>query len=238
MEKQHPNKQRLNKTISNAGTCSRREADERIFAGRVTVNGQVVLQPGQLVDATRDRVCVDGETIKQTQNKVYYLLNKPAGYLCSNKRLGTKQKLAIDLLPKSERLFTIGRLDKETDGLLILTNDGDFAHRAMHPSSNVEREYLLKAGEEITHTHLLALSAGTWVDGHFVKPKKVTKVRKGTVKICVSEGRKHEVRLLARNAGLTLRTLTRIRYGGLLLGALSPGSWRMMDETDCEALFS
>lgn len=231
-------KQRLNKTIAQAGVSSRRAAEELIFAGRVSVNGQITVKPQELVDPTRDRICIDGEPLKREPNKVYYLLNKPTGYLCSNKRLGNKQKLAIDLLPKTLRLFTVGRLDKETDGLLILTNDGDFANRAMHPSSNIEREYLAKTDEELTHAHLLALSAGTWVDGHFVKPTKVTKVRKGTVKICVKEGRKHEVRLLLQNAGLNLRTLTRIRYGGLLLGALEPGNWRFMSETDCEALFS
>lgn len=231
-------KQRLNKTLAQAGIASRRAAEELIFAGRVAVNKQIILQPQELVDPTRDRICVDGELIKQKQQKNYYLLNKPIGFLCSNKRLGPKQKLVIDLLPKNVRLFTVGRLDKDTDGLLIVTNDGDFANRAMHPSSNVEREYLAKTGEEITHAHLLALSAGTWVEGHFVKPTKVTKVRKGTLKICVSEGRKHEVRHLVRNAGLTLNTLTRIRYGGLLLGNLEPGEWRFMDEADCEALFS
>lgn len=231
-------KQRLNKTIAQAGVSSRRAAEELIFAGRISVNGEIALQPQLLVDPTRDRICVDGEMIKQKQHKVYYLLNKPIGFICSSKRLGPRQKLAIDLLPKSTRLFTVGRLDRETDGLLILTNDGDFANRAMHPSSNVEREYLAKTEEEITHAHLLALSAGTWVEGHFVKPAKVAKVRKGTVKICVNEGRKHEVRLLVRNAGLNLRALTRIRYGGLLLGNLEPGDWRFMDEIDCEALFS
>lgn len=231
-------KQRLNKTIAQAGVASRRASEDLIFAGRVTVNGEITVEPQHLVKPLHDRICVDGEPIKQKTQKVYYLLNKPVGYICSNKRLGPRQKLAIDLLPKTTRLFTVGRLDRDTDGLLIVTNDGDFANRAMHPSSDVEREYLVKAEEEITHEHLLGLSAGTWVEDHFVKPAKVTKVRKGTVKICVNEGRKHEVRLLVRNAGLTIRTLTRIRYGGLLLGQLQPGDWRFMDESDCEALFS
>lgn len=230
-------KQRLNKTLSCAGIASRRAAEELIFAGRVSVNKEITLLPQTLVDPTRDLIRVDGELIKKEPQKVYYLLNKPKGYLCSNKRLGPTQKLVIDLLPKQFRLFTVGRLDKETEGLIILTNDGDFAHRAMHPSSDVEREYLAKTDEEITHEHLLSLSAGTWADEHFVKPTKVLKVRKGTVKICVKEGRKHEVRLLLKNAGLHLRSLSRIRYGGLLLGNLEPGNWRFMNETDCDALF-
>ena len=229
---------RLSKVMAAAGVASRRACEELIFAGRVQVNGRVVLKPQHLVDATRDTIKVDGETIRAAETKVYYLLNKPVGYLCSHRRVGSKQKLVLDLLPKEQRLFTIGRLDRDTEGLLIITNDGAFAHQAMHPSSNISREYLVKTDRELLPEHLAAIAAGTWVEEVFVKPFSVKKVRKGTLKITVKEGRKHEIRLLIKAAGLQVKALTRVRFGGLLLGKLPLGAWRHLSEREREAIFS
>lgn len=230
-------KNRLSKILSAAGVASRRACEELIFEGRVEVNGEIVLKPQHLVDPDSDILRVDGERITKEENKVYYLLNKPVGYLCSNRRPGVNRKIIYDLIPNKQRLFTVGRLDRDTEGLIIITNDGAFAHRAMHPSSNISREYLAKTDQEITHEHLKTIAAGTWVDEAFVKPASVKKVRKGTVKIVVKEGRKHEVRLLLQAAGLEVRGLMRIRYGGLLLGKLPVGDYRVLSATDREAIF-
>lgn len=230
-------KKRLSKVMAAAGVASRRACEELIFEGRVQVNGRVILKPQHLVSAEDDAIKVDGERIRKSENKVYYLLNKPVGYLCTARRPGEKQRIVLDLVPQTERLFTVGRLDRDTDGLLLLTNDGTFAHRVAHPSSNIAREYLAKVDQEITLQHLQTMSAGTWVEEAFVKPVSVKKIRKGSVKIVVKEGRKHEVRLLLKAAGLDVRTLTRIRFGGLLLGRLPLGAYRNLSEDDRAAIF-
>lgn len=233
MEKKQIKQQRVSKVLAAAGVASRRACETLIFEGRVSVNGQVVLLPQTMVDSTKDRITVDGQPITKEQEKVYYLLNKPAGYLCTNRRNSSGAKLVLDLFsPASERLFTVGRLDKQTEGLLLVTNDGHFANQVIHPSRNVHKEYLAKTDEDITHDHLSAISAGTQVEGIFIKPVAVKKVRKGTVKITVAEGKKHEVRLLMEAAGLLVKSLTRIRIGNLVLGALPVGSWRPLTERE------
>ncbi len=223
-------KKRLSKTLSAAGIASRRAAEELIFSGRVLVNGEVVNLPQTLVDSQKDRIMVDGERIRGEERKVYFLINKPIGYLCTSAP-GTKSILNLFSHIKL-RLFTVGRLDKETSGLLLLTNDGAFANRVIHPSYNVTKEYLAKTGQEITPAHLEALSRGARVEGTFVKPVSVKKVRRGTVKIVVSEGKKHEVRQLLANAKLEVRELSRIRIGPLTLGSLPLGDYRELTEEE------
>src|SRR5262249_53449817 len=141
----------------------------------------------------------------------------------------SKSRLVLDLFEGvSKRLFTVGRLDKETTGLLIVTNDGTFANQVIHPSSNIHREYVAKTGQEITDQHLKTLSHGIEVEGCFVKPLKVRKVRRGTVKIIVGEGKKREVRALLEAVGLEVKELKRVRIGGLTLGTLPIGAWRTL----------
>lgn len=230
-------KQRLSKFMASAGIASRRACEELIFAGKVKVNGNVTLIPQTLVD-NNDSIYCEGKKVGTQESKVYYMLNKPRGYICSAK--GTQDsKLVLDLFEEVEqRLFTVGRLDKDTLGLLLVTNDGHFANRVIHPSNNISKEYLAKTDHEITPEHLAAISHGTLVEGVFVKPIRVTKVRKGTIKITVSEGKKREVRILLEAAGLQIRELTRIRIGGLLLGPLPVGSWRALSEKEREIIFN
>jgi 23S rRNA pseudouridine2605 synthase len=182
-------KKRLSKWLASAGVASRRACETLIFQGRVKVNGITVLQPQTLVDEN-DQMTVDGQPILGEEPKVYFILNKPPGYLCTTKRY-KESKLILDLFPEEkERLFTVGRLDKNTTGILLVTNDGHFANRVIHPSSNIHKEYLVKTDQEITHEHLVALSRGAIVEGTFVRPIKVQKVRKGTLKIVLLEGKK------------------------------------------------
>lgn len=229
-------KNRLSKLLAAAGVASRRACEELIFAGRVKVNGNVVKTPQTLV-SWADTLTVDDKAVSKPESKVYYILHKPEGYVCST-RSNAKSRLVLDLFEGiDERLFTVGRLDKDTKGLLIVTNDGHFANKVIHPSANIVKEYLAKTNNEITAEHLKAVSSGTLVEGIFVKPAHVSKVRKGTVKIAVKEGKKREVRLLLQNAGLGVIELTRIRIGGLHLGTLPEGSWRAMSEREKEMIF-
>lgn len=231
-------KKRLSKILAEAGVASRRAAEELIFQGRIQVNKEVVLVPQTLVDPREDSILVDGKPLILVEEKVYYLLNKPAGYICSNKA-ASKTKLVLDLFEgEPYRLFTVGRLDKETTGLLLVTNDGHFANRVIHPSSCIRKEYLAKTDCELSHEHLLAISEGTLVQGVFVKPLKVEKVRRGTLKITIGEGKKREVRLLLEAAGLNTLSLTRIALGGLRLGNLPVGAWRPLSEREKRAIFA
>lgn len=229
-------KNRLSKILAAAGVASRRACEEIIFAGRVTVNGAVVKVP-QTPVGFKDRIVVDGKPVEQAEEKKYYILNKPAGYLCTSKKMGSS-KIVLELFPDvKERIFTVGRLDKDTEGLLILTNDGHFAQKVIHPSSDIHKEYLVKTDHDITDEHLKAISTGTLVEGVYVKPVRITKVRKGTIKIVISEGKKREVRLLLAAAGLNVNSLSRIRIGSLQMGPLPVGQWREMTKRDRELLF-
>lgn len=229
-------KKRLSKILAAAGVASRRDCEELIFDGKVSVNGTVILKPEFHADPIKDDIRVEDQRIQSEQDKAYYILNKPSGCVCSNKPLGRK-KLVIDLFPPDKRLFTVGRLDRDTTGLLLVTNDGHFAQQVIHPSANIEKEYLVKTFQEVMHDHLVKISKGAFVDGAFVTPVSVQKVRRGTLKVVVKEGRKREVRVLVQKAGLEILSLSRIRIGQLRLGNVPEGSFREMTEAEKEALF-
>jgi len=229
---------RLSKAMAAAGVASRRACEEMIFAGRVTVNGRVVLVPQTLVSFGKDRIAVDQKMVVGEEEKHYYILNKPTGYICTNPLDGTK-KIVLDLFSGVRaRLFTVGRLDRDTSGLIIVTNDGHFANKVIHPSSRIVKEYLFHGQQEVSHEHLVSISSGAFVEETWVKPVKVTKVRKGTIKICVMEGKKREVRVLVEKAGLEVLSLQRIRIGGLILGRLEIGEWKEMSERERELIFT
>lgn len=229
-------KKRLSKFLAASGVASRRASEELIFAGKVMVNSQIVKLPQTLVDENDD-ILVDGKKVQLETSKVYFMLNKPVGYICTALKKSST-KIVLDLFEDiQERLFTVGRLDKNTSGLILVTNDGHFANRVIHPSNNIQKEYLAKTDNEITHDHLVAISNGCLVEGTFVKPIRVTKVRKGTIKIVVSEGKKREVRTLLEATGLNVKELTRIRIGNLILGDLEVGAYRSMTEKEKELLF-
>ncbi|MEN9654548.1 MAG: putative pseudouridine synthase aq [Chlamydiota bacterium] len=231
-------KKRLSKVLAAAGIASRRASEKLIFEGRVQVNGTTVLVPQTGVDPMVDEIRIDGSRVKSVESKVIYMLNKPKGVICSSVRVGRKP-IILDLFPHSkERLFTVGRLDKETTGLILVTNDGVFANDVIHPSANIIKEYVVKAAQEVTGEHLETLAEGARVDNRWIRPVNVRKVRKGTVKIAVKEGKKHEVRLIAHRAGLDVLELTRIRIGNLTLGSLPLGKYRPLTEEDINAIFA
>jgi 23S rRNA pseudouridine2605 synthase len=228
-------KQRLSKVMAAAGVASRRACEELIFAGHVQVNGKKADLPQTMVDPEEDTIKVKGKTIKKVPKKVYYALHKPVGYTCTNSP--QVKKRAVDLIETDLRLFTIGRLDKETSGIILLTNDGHFAHRVMHPSGGVKKEYIAKVNREITDEHLKRLSRGCHVEGVLVRPVGVKKVRRATIRIVVQEGRHHEVRELLKAVGLVTIELKRVRIGGLSLGKLPSGSWKLLEPSEVERLF-
>jgi len=230
-------KNRLSKILAASGVASRRKCEELIFNGKVSVDDETVLVPQTFVDPHCQKITVNGQNIK-FEEKVYIMLNKPRGYTCTHLKKERK-KIVYDLLKGfKERLFSIGRLDRDTSGLLLFTNDGHFANQIIHPSSNITKEYLIKTKEQITDENLKTISKGVWIEDRIVRPCKVRKVRKETLKIGVKEGKKHEVRLLILKAGLTLVELKRIRIGGLVLSDLEEGEYRPLTEKDKAQLFS
>lgn len=224
-------KKRLSKILAENNIASRRKAEELIFDKKVKVNNTLVTKPQFLADIETDRIEVNGKILKPLSKKIYYIINKPKGYVCSCKRI-TNEKIILDLFPTEKRLFPVGRLDKDTTGLLIITNDGHFAQKIIHPSFDIEKEYLVKVNKFITHDDLVLLSKGIYIDKTFTKPTKVIKVRKNTLKITVKEGKKHEIRILCEKNDLEILELKRIRLGPLVLGNLEIGQYRFMNKKE------
>ncbi|CDR34628.1 pseudouridine synthase [Criblamydia sequanensis] len=236
MEK-NPQQVRLNKALAEAGVASRRKCDEIIFDGKVKINGETVLEPGRLV-GERDHIQVFGKKVNPFQKKLIFMFNKPKGYVCTANPLPTQKSVLSFFAHIKKRFFTVGRLDKDTSGLLLVTTDGDLAQKIIHPSSNIQKEYLAKTDKEITPDHLQEISKGVVIDRVLIKPVKVQKVRRGTVKVSVKEGKNREVRLLLEKAGLEVLELKRIRIGGLHLGHLAEGAFKELSNNEIETLFS
>ena len=229
--------QRLNTFVARFYPTSRRKAEELIFNGLVEVNGVIQKEPFFRVDP-KDKVLVDKQLIKSRKQTLYYALNKPRGFVCSERRF-KQEKLVTDLFPATQgRLFTIGRLDKDSEGLILVTNDGAFANSVSSPKSGVEKEYIVKTVQEISHEHLVQLSKGGFVEGSYVRPKSVIKIRKGTTKVILKEGRKREIRVLFQKAGLEIVELKRVRIGNLQLGSLQPGQFKELLESETLAIIS
>ncbi|KAH9703946.1 putative ribosomal large subunit pseudouridine synthase SVR1 [Citrus sinensis] len=227
--------ERLSKVLAAAGVASRRSSEELIFQGQVTVNGSVCNTPQTRVDPARDIIYVNGKRLpKKLPPKVYLALNKPKGYICSagEKEVKSVMSLFDDYLKSWDkrnpglprpRLFTVGRLDVATTGLIIVTNDGDFAQAVSHPSSKLQKEYIATIDGAVNKRHLIAISEGTVIEGTHCTPDVVEllppqpDIPRPRIRIVVHEGRNHEVRELVKNAGLKLYSLKRLRIGGFRL---------------------
>ncbi|KAK1356422.1 Ribosomal large subunit pseudouridine synthase B [Heracleum sosnowskyi] len=227
--------QRLSKVLAAAGVASRRSSEQLVFEGKVTVNGSVCNAPQTKVDPARDIIYVNGNRLpKKLPSKVYLALNKPKGYICSAGEKENKSVISLfdDYLkswdkrfagqPKP-RLFTVGRLDVATSGLIIVTNDGEFAQQISHPSSSLSKEYIATIDGAVNKRHLVAISEGTVVDGVHCTPDAVEllpqqpDISRVRIRIVVHEGRNHEVRELVKNAGLNIYALKRVRIGAFRL---------------------
>ena len=194
---------RLNKYIAECGICSRRKADILIESGKVLVNDIVIKDLGVIIDDTKDQVKVDGKTISKENKYVYIMLNKPKGYVTTNsEQFGRKS--VLDLIDTDYRIFPIGRLDMYTEGLLLLTNDGEFANKLMHPKNKVEKTYIANVKGNITKEKTEHLINGVDIGGYITKPAQVRIISKdkNEIEIKISEGKNRQVRKMCEAVGL------------------------------------
>jgi 23S rRNA pseudouridine2605 synthase len=227
--------ERLQKVLARAGFGSRRACDELIDAGRVEVNGETAVL-GRRVDVTVDRVSVDGTPVGVLPDLVYYLLNKPAGVVTTAHDPAGRPKV-VDLVPADPRVFAVGRLDAATEGLLVLTNDGELAQRLAHPSHGVEKEYLAEVAGSPGRSALARLREGiTLDDGIITAPAKVSLMAPGMVRIVIHEGRYRQVRRMLEAVGHPVGRLVRTRIGPLVDQKLAPGNWRILSVEEVRAL--
>ena len=227
--------ERLQKVLARAGFGSRRICDALIEDGRVEVNGAPAV-PGQRVDVAHDRVAVDGTPVGVLPDLVYYLLNKPAGVVTTADDPEGRPKV-VDLVPSEPRVFPVGRLDVATEGLLVLTNDGELAQRLAHPSHGVEKEYLADVEGTPGRAALARLRRGvTLDDGIRTAPARAALLGPGTVRIVVHEGRYRQVRRMLEAVGHPVRRLVRTRIGPLSDRRLRPGAWRELTPAEVRAL--
>lgn len=227
---------RLNKYLASLGVASRREADRLIAEGLVTVNGEVVTEMGVKIDPEKDDVRYSDEVIERQMKSVYIMLNKPTGYVSSVKRTQLEKKIVTDLIDIDERVFPVGRLDKDTTGLLLLTNDGTLTFKLTHPSSESEKAYVAEVSGLVTRGAIEKLERGVRLWGEATKPCKVTKLGPRTMKIVLTEGKNRQVRRICQKVGLPVLRLKRVRVKSLKLGALPLGKWRYLTPEEVKSL--
>ncbi|HET9731857.1 MAG TPA: pseudouridine synthase [Acidimicrobiales bacterium] len=225
---------RLQKVLARAGLGSRRTCDELIAAGRVLVNGEPAA-PGRRVDPNVDRVEVDGVPVPVAPGLVYYLLNKPRGVV-STVSDPQGRPTVVSLVPAEPRVFPVGRLDADTEGLIVVTNDGDLANRLAHPSHGVDKEYLAEVKGATTPAALRALREGVELDDGVTAPARVSLVAPGALRIVIHEGRNRQVRRMCAAVGLTVVRLVRSRIGPISDRSLPPGRWRPLAPAEVRSL--
>lgn len=234
--------ERLQKVIASSGYCSRRKAEELIEAGKVYVDGKKIVELGTKVNGN-EVIVVEGVTLQKEIKKVYYLLNKPAGYICSlSDEKG--RKIVTDLIDTKERIYPVGRLDYDTTGLLLLTNDGEFANILMHPSNNVEKVYRATIDALLTTEEIYKLKDGIVIDGIKVVPSKV-KIRKRNkvkntevVEIGIVEGRNHIVKRIFESMGHKVIKLKREKYAFLDIEGISVGGYRSLTINEVKKIYN
>lgn len=225
---------RLQKFLSKAGICSRRKGEEYIKAGFVRVNSTVVTELGTKIDPEKDRIEFKGKVVVPENNLVYIALNKPKGYVtsCSHPR----EKIVLDLIDIPQRVYPIGRLDKDSTGLLILTNDGDLHHRLLHPSFDHEKEYDVTVSKPITDGALQNIAEGMPMMGRKTRPAKITRISSRRFRIVLKEGKNRQIRRMVRKVGNQVARLKRIRISKIGLDRLEEGTWRYLTEKEIKSL--
>jgi len=232
---------RLQKVIAAAGLASRRQAEEMIASGRVEVNGHLVTELGTRVNPETDVVRVDGSRIPPQRNHVYLALNKPRGVISTMEDPQGRPTLAEFLPRKAGRLFHVGRLDAETEGLIILTNDGDFAQRLSHPSFEIDKAYMVEVEGVMDNQALKKLEKGVYLEDGFIRPDKVKLISRSSnktlVELTLHSGRNRVVRRMMDSLGFPVQRLARLRVGPIRLGNLSSGQTRELTSTEIGALY-
>ena len=230
---------RLQKFLAEAGVASRRKAEELIANGKVYVNGRIA-QIGDKVDPKRDSVTLNGKKIKQDTQTVYYMLYKPRGYVTTMSDEKDRKCVAELMRNVSKRVYPIGRLDRDSEGLLLFTNDGDFANALMHPSRHIQKVYRVSVRPAITEAQITVLTSSLMIDGKKTMPADVRVLSrdtdKSTLEIVLYEGRNRHIRRLCEEAGLETLRLKRVSIGQLSLGKLKPAEYRELTPNEVAAL--
>ncbi|OQW97699.1 MAG: pseudouridine synthase [Desulfobacteraceae bacterium A6] len=221
---------RLQKYLSEAGFCSRRHGEELILAGRVSVNGAVVTKLGIKIDPEKDIVEVGGSRIEAKNDLIYIALNKPKGYVttCSRER----GKIVLDLIDIPERVYPVGRLDKDSNGILLLTNDGRLHNILSHPSFDHEKEYDVIVSRPVPEEALGKMASGIHLLGSRTRPAEVKRISPSQFRIVLKEGRNRQIRRMVEKVGNRVKDLKRIRISNVKLGNLKEGHWRYLTEKE------
>ncbi|WP_232699413.1 23S rRNA pseudouridine(2604) synthase RluF [Brevibacillus daliensis] len=225
---------RINKFISETGISSRREADKWIEAKRVTINGKIA-ELGSTVEHN-DKVLVDGKLIGSKKKAVYIALNKPVGITCTTEK-HVKGNI-VDFVNHQERIFPIGRLDKDSEGLILLTNDGDIVNKILRAENNHEKEYIVTVDKNITPAFLKGMSSGVRILGTMTKPCKVTKISERVFRIFLTQGLNRQIRRMCQAFGYQVVELQRIRIMNIKLDGLKVGHWRNLSSKEMSELQS
>ncbi|RMD49417.1 MAG: rRNA pseudouridine synthase [Ignavibacteria bacterium] len=230
---------RLNKYLSQCGLASRRKSEELIEQGRVEVNGKVVIELGATVDPEKDEILVDGEKIKP-EKKVYFILNKPKNVVTTT--VDEKhRRTVVDLINTDKKIFPVGRLDYDTTGILLLTNDGEFANRLLHPKNNFKRTYIATLDKSLEVEDKLKLLKGIFIQGGRGKFDEIKYPKKNNFKIVevtVSEGRNHFVKNMFLKLGYQVKKLHRKYYAGLTADNMKQGEYRKLSDSELKSLLS
>lgn len=226
---------RISKVLARVGVASRRRCDELVTSGRVTIDGEVAVL-GQRIDVAHAQVAIDGVAVPVAPGLVYYLLNKPAGVVTTaNDPHG--RDTVVGLVPREPRVFPVGRLDRATEGLLVLTNDGTLTNLLTHPSHGVAKEYLAQVEGTPSPLALRRLREGVALDDGMTLPAVVGVVGPNTLRIVIKEGRNRQVRRMCASVGHPVLRLVRARIGPLQDSTLAPGEWRRLDDDEVRALY-
>jgi 23S rRNA pseudouridine2604 synthase len=223
---------RLNKFLAEAGACSRREADQWIEAGRVTVNGARAVLGTQVNEG--DDVRVDGQPLRSRPKRVYLALNKPIGIECTTDR--DVPGNIVDFVGYPERIFPVGRLDKDSEGLILLTNDGDIVNTILRAENEHEKEYIVAVDRPLTPAFLAGLAAGVPILGTVTNPCKVSQVGRNTFRIVLTQGLNRQIRRMCEHFEYTVRRLQRVRIMHVHLGSLPVGQWRELSSAELRGL--
>jgi len=230
---------RLQKYIADCGVASRRKAEELILQGKVKVNGNIISELGVKVNTDKDKVEFNGEIVKILKKKVYILLNKPAGYISASKDQFNNPSV-LHLIDIKERVFPVGRLDKDTTGALILTNDGDFSYRLTHPKHEVDKVYIAEVTGRPTDEEMRAFMKGVFIDGKKTHPAKIRILKEtkknSIVEIIIHEGRNRQVRKMCEAIGHKVIKLQRYSIGNINIEGLREGKWRYLTDKEIEKI--
>lgn len=225
---------RLQKFLSTAGFSSRRKAETFILAGRVSVNGVLIKELGSKIDPQSDRVEVDGKPITLEQPLIYIAINKPKGVVASCEQ--KNDRIILDLIDIPERVYPVGRLDKDSSGLLLLTNDGRLHHRLSHPSFDHEKEYEVAVADPIPDGALAHMEKGLPMMGTKTRPARIKRLSPRRFRMVLQEGKNRQVRRMLRKVGHQVTDLKRIRVANIRLGNLAEGAWRYLSAQEKEEL--